>query len=247
MDALLTGGGLPTGSLVEICGYTNDGKTLLAESIALHFVRTHHVHVYYVSTKNACSGLRWSRLFKAGVGTKTAAPQTDGQPFSDIAAGMLLLRCESVGSLLELQLLIRGLLSGQIAGNPLDAKLVVVDSLTALLLPFQGDTHKAGLSQMVETLALLRQLADQQQKCVLVETLVLGNRKGESTVSTISRNWPSFASIRLLVKRLRKEPSSDDTSADLGKHNYEIVLEKSNYHRSGPTVACVCALGSGIE
>lgn len=257
---MLTGGGLLTGSLVELCGPTAGGKTLLADSIALHFVRTHRVPVYYVSTKNACSGLRWFRLLKAGVGTAAVQQrqQNDNDTVhntgrhqqqlrnSDIAAAMSLLRCESVHSMHELQLLLRGLLDK--TSDHSDYQLLIVDSLSALLLPFQGSMHKAGLSQMTETLGLLRQLADQQRKCVLVETLVLSDRavmhSGRQHVSTISRVWPSFASIRLFISRHRKLPAATSAKPDeVGTHAFEVMLLKSNNHCSGPSVACVIELG----
>lgn len=263
LDTLLTGGGLLTGSLVELCGPTAGGKTLLADSIALHFVRTHRVPVYYVSTKNACSALRWFRLLKAGVGAaaeqqphrhdhetvlKTGRHQQH-QRSGDIAAAMSLLRCETVHSLHELQLLLRGLLDH--TSDHSDYQLLIVDSLSALLLTFQGSMHKAGLSQMTETLGLLRRLADQQQKCVLVETLVLSDPAVADArrqhVSTISRVWPAFASIRLFVIRHRTLPTTTPGKADgVRTQAYEIVLLKSIYHCSGPNVSCVIELGVPI-
>lgn len=166
LDTILDGG-LLTGTLVEICGPAVEGKTLLLDALALHFVRRHRVPVLYVSTKNACSPLRWYNLLKAGVGLSNETPpaeddvvmdkSSDGDENyirdvehncdqrQDIADAMSLLRCESVRTLQELQFILSGLLkSSATSGAHSDWQLLCVDSLTVLLMPFMGQTHKTG-------------------------------------------------------------------------------------------------------
>lgn len=105
---------------------------------------------------------------------------------------------------------------------------------------------------MNETLALLRRLAVEQQKIVVAESLVLHDYPNEMneqiSLSTIARYWPSYASVRLYVRKSRAHNASedDDDDADL-LHAIEVTLLKSNQHRSGPDISCVLKIGNGID
>lgn len=246
LDELLSGG-LPTGCVTELCGPTCGGKTLLADAVALHCVRTLGLPVYHISTKRTLSAKRWFAQLSAGVGDGTASDLSSSavdcsgggeQPQRLLADAMARLRCESAPTLPDLVRVLRALCSPQAAtAAHRQCRMVIVDSLSSVLVPYQhadegggGDggggtrTHKAGMSLMCEALRLLRQLAAEQQKCVLVETLVLPGRH----LSTIARCWPSFAALRLFVKQ----------SALTEDNCFEIQLTKSTLHRSsGPAAA----------
>lgn len=111
---------------------------------------------------------------------------------------------------------------------------------------------------MNETLALFRRLAIEQQKIIIVETLVLSDKNGHpdevfsnvrskhnpTILSTISRYWPSFAAVRLYVHKPRSQNLVIKNSGEEDLQKIEVKLLKSNQHRSGPDISCIVKIGN---
>ncbi|KAF4518212.1 hypothetical protein B566_EDAN005937 [Ephemera danica] len=191
LDAVLNGG-LMTGELLEVYGFSGCGKTQLCLTLTASAAARLKAHVYYIDCKNDFSGTRLqSILYSQGV--------------RDEELGMAMERVQVVRPTSIHQLLTSlPYLHQQIQqkqNTSATTRLLIIDSLCSLLYPLIGDSSKmCGL--LVSLGIALRQLACQLELCVVLVNLAkhwydAEQDEAAEELPALGKVWFSFPNSRL--------------------------------------------------
>lgn len=172
-------GGLVTGNLVEICGLSGSGKTQLINTIALNAAsEPHQIGTFYLDSKHDFSGMRLYNILTARNGSNKKCGQI-----------MELIKVARIVEVAELIRVLRNLLLNIDKYN--NFKIIIVDSMPALWFLYHGDDFRQGIERLFSSLIrflisfmisgmayltqvtqLLRKLAVDHNKVVLIVNLV---------------------------------------------------------------------------
>ncbi|XP_030032997.2 DNA repair protein RAD51 homolog 4 [Manduca sexta] len=136
LDAL-TGGGIPTGTITELCGLADSGKTQLCFQIAINCAKNTDNTVLYLDTKGDFSAVRIQKIL-------------EGLKYShkDMALIMYRIRVIHIWTMEELVELFKNLNNKTLAIENL--ALIIIDSLPCLMFQYLGDDNKIGLTHLNE-------------------------------------------------------------------------------------------------
>lgn len=165
LDSMI-GGGLKETTVTEIAGETSSGKTQLC-LLAAVMTAQRSERVYYFDTTNSFSAARLQQLSEA----------TGPEELKAVLDNITVVTCHSIHALLS-SLNEIAQQASTTAPN-VWPKLVIIDSMSALLSPLVGASqHNQGHVLVAETARLLRHTADALQCSVLVTNHVVGAGSG---------------------------------------------------------------------
>lgn len=155
-------GGLLSGNLIDVCGFSSSGKTQLYTSIAVNWSIHHDYETFVVDTNGDFSGDRIKQMLSHRTDFKT-------DTLKHVMRNIKVEKCNSPFKLIEL---IRNLLQ-KIDFYP-KLKLLVIDSLPALWFLFHGNKRSFGQRQLAILADLLRKLA--VEHAIIVITINITTR-----------------------------------------------------------------------
>ncbi|KAG9492710.1 hypothetical protein GDO78_000942 [Eleutherodactylus coqui] len=207
LDTLLDSG-LYTGEVTEISGAPGSGKTQLCQSIAANVAATLHQRVCYIDTTGGLSGTRLLQLIQC----KTQ--QEDEQ-----AATLERIQVIHVFDAYKLLDVLQGLrqsFSQQLLRSGEKLRLVVVDSVCAVVYPLLGGKQTEGMAVMMYLARELKTLAHDFSLAVLVTNHIT---KDASAVSrpALGRSWSFVPSIRIQIHRDEKNKQGENRLVSLVK------------------------------
>lgn len=256
LDEILDGGGLARGTLLEIFGLSTAGKTQLCNTIALNLARQQHKCVYL--DVGICGGqFSATRLYRMLSTHKTVDRH--------ILDRICMQPIQTFDDLLET--LQKFICNSAVYDHLYD--VLVVDSMAAIwqlydrserdegrlfdlfyrMIIFVNDFIFAAFAQLVRTTQLLRTLAGERNKIILLVNS--GYRKLESAGNggcdqkeiikpLLGKCWESVPDVRLLIERL------DDESDEKWRHCRRIRIVRSSFQAATSPQCRVTITNAGI-
>ncbi|KAE8624880.1 hypothetical protein XENTR_v10006077 [Xenopus tropicalis] len=189
LDILLDSG-LYTGEVTEIAGAAGSGKTQTCQSIAVNVAYNLKQTVLYVDTTG---GLTASRLLQL-VQSRTKSEDEQVASLQRIEV----IRVFDIYKLFDAFQDLRHQISQQLlrSGEPL--RLVIVDSVCAVIYPMLGGKHTEGMAIMMQLARELQTLAHDYHLAILISNSITkdgatGNRPA------LGRSWSFVPSTRILL------------------------------------------------
>uniref|UniRef100_A0A4W2DN04 DNA repair protein RAD51 homolog 4 n=1 Tax=Bos indicus x Bos taurus TaxID=30522 RepID=A0A4W2DN04_BOBOX len=210
LDKLLDAG-LYTGEVTEIVGAPGSGKTQVCLCVAAHVAHGLQQNVLYIDSNGGLTASRILQLLQA------RSPDEEEQ------AGALqriqVVRAFDIFQMLDVLQDLRGAVSQQVSSSSGTLKVVVVDSVAAVVAPLLGGQQREGLALMMQLARELKTLARDLSVAVLVTNHMTRDRDSGQLKPALGRSWSFVPSTRLLL-------DSTQSSGSLGSWRV-VCLTKS--------------------
>ncbi|MEE6469713.1 hypothetical protein FKM82_008737 [Ascaphus truei] len=200
--------GLYTGELTEIAGAAGSGKTQVCQSIAVNVAYSLKQGVLYVDTTG---GLTASRLLQL---VQSRTEQEDEQIAS--LQRIEVVHVFDVYKMFDVLQDLRCRISQQVMsfGGPL--RLVIIDSVCAVIYPLLGGNQAEGMAIMMQLARELKTVARELSLAVLVTNHV--TKDGATGIRpALGRSWSFVPSTRILLKRHEGSKESERRTVSLTK------------------------------
>ncbi|XP_033904155.3 DNA repair protein RAD51 homolog 4 isoform X1 [Acipenser ruthenus] len=195
LDKLLDSG-LYTGEVTELIGAPGSGKTQVCLGVAVSVACDLKRNILYI---DSTGGLSASRLLQM-VQSKACKMEEHMEALRRIQVRQVF----SVFSLIEALQDLRSSGFHQVAGGSGSVKVVIVDSVAAVLSPIMGGRQTEGLSLMMQLAGELRTMARDLGVAVLVTNHM--TRDGNGVVKAgLGRSWSHVPRTRVLLQRVERE------------------------------------------
>ncbi|KAM9321325.1 DNA repair protein RAD51 homolog 4 [Gastrophryne carolinensis] len=229
---LLLDSGLYTGEITEIAGAAGCGKTQICQSIAVHVASTIKQRVCYIDTTGGLTGSRLLQL----VQTRTSQEEEQIASLQRIEV----IRAFSAYKLLDSLQDLRHSFSKQVI-RPGDAlRLVVIDSVCAVIYPLLGGKQTEGMAVMMHLARELQTLAHDYSLAILVTNHI--TKDGVTGIRpALGRSWSFVPRTRILIclqdvntqrghrtvslVKSPRQPSNLQVELEIGSHG---TLDESN-------------------
>uniref|UniRef100_A0A8C0AHH4 DNA repair protein n=1 Tax=Bos mutus grunniens TaxID=30521 RepID=A0A8C0AHH4_BOSMU len=210
LDKLLDAG-LYTGEVTEIVGAPGSGKTQVCLCVAAHVAHGLQQNVLYIDSNGGLTASRILQLLQART------------PDEEEQAGALqriqVVRAFDIFQMLDVLQDLRGAVSQQVSSSSGTLKVVVVDSVAAVVAPLLGGQQREGLALMMQLARELKTLARDLSVAVLVTNHMTRDRDSGQLKPALGRSWSFVPSTRLLL-------DSTQSSGSLGSRRV-VCLTKS--------------------
>lgn len=210
LDKLLDAG-LYTGEVTEIVGAPGSGKTQVCLCVAAHVAHGLQQNVLYIDSNGGLTASRILQLLQART------------PDEEEQAGALqriqVVRAFDIFQMLDVLQDLRGAVSQQVSSSSGTLKVVVVDSVAAVVAPLLGGQQREGLALMMQLARELKTLARDLSVAVLVTNHMTRDRDSGQLKPALGRSWSFVPSTRLLL-------DSTQSSGSLGSWRV-VCLTKS--------------------
>ncbi|XP_065055390.1 DNA repair protein RAD51 homolog 4-like isoform X2 [Rhopilema esculentum] len=211
LDILLNDG-LWTGEMVEICGVPGAGKTQLCKTVCANVVCETDTHVLFV---DCCGSFVCDRFAEIVTARKAFV---NPQHFDGVLSRIRLLRVlNAEGLLAEIEQTEQELISKKQVFYS-DLRLVVVDSINALVSPILGGGQTQGHMIMTKIGRILKRLAVEHNLAVIVTNSAVKDAANEGYKPALGKTWKSMPSTRLFLQTTEYS------------NRYHARLIKSNIH-----------------
>ncbi|XP_069470998.1 DNA repair protein RAD51 homolog 4 [Ambystoma mexicanum] len=191
LDKLLDSG-LYTGEVTEINGSAGSGKTQVCLGVAITAAHTLKQSVLYV---DSTGGLTASRLFEM-VQSQTEDEEEQVEAMQRIEV----VRVFDIFKMLDVLQDLRCSLSQQVSSSLGPVKVVIVDSVCAVVYPLLGGKQADGMALMMQLARELKTLARELSIAVLVSNHV--TREGSGVLRpALGRSWWFVPSTRILLEQ----------------------------------------------
>ncbi|XP_021104568.1 DNA repair protein RAD51 homolog 4 isoform X1 [Heterocephalus glaber] len=233
LDKLLDAG-LYTGEVTEIVGGPGSGKTQVCLCVAAHVAHSLQQNVLYIDSNGGLTASRLLQLLQAR--TQDEEEQAGALQRIQVAHAFDIFRM-----LDELQDL-RGAVAQQVTGSSGTVKVVVVDSVTAVVSPLLGGQQREALFLVLSVLlvccsspglALMMQLARELKTlardlgiAVLVTNHMTRDRDSGRLKPALGRSWSFVPSTRVLL-------DSPEEAGTSGRSQRMACLTKSPRQPTG--------------
>ncbi|CAI9162628.1 unnamed protein product [Rangifer tarandus platyrhynchus] len=190
LDKLLDAG-LYTGEVTEIAGAPGSGKTQVCLCVAANVAHGLQQNVLYVDSNGGLTASRILQLLQART------------PDEEEQAGALqriqVVRAFDIFQMLDVLQDLRGAVSQQVRSSSGTLKVVVVDSVAAVVAPLLGGQQREGLALMMQLARELKTLARDLSVAVLVTNHTTRDRDSGQLKPALGRSWSFVPSTRLLL------------------------------------------------
>ncbi|XP_068124812.1 DNA repair protein RAD51 homolog 4 [Hyperolius riggenbachi] len=191
LDFLLDSG-LYTGEVTEIAGASGCGKTQICQSIAVNVASSIKQRVCYIDTTGGLTGSRLLQLLQF------RTEQEDEQIAS--LQRIDVVRVFDVYRLLDVLQDLRNSFSQQVAQSGEVLRLIVIDSVCAVIYPLLGGKQTEGMAVMMHLARELQTLAHDYSLAILVTNHVI--KDGTSGIRpALGRSWSFVPSTRIILCR----------------------------------------------
>ncbi|XP_054946532.1 DNA repair protein RAD51 homolog 4 isoform X2 [Physeter macrocephalus] len=205
LDKLLDAG-LYTGEVTEIVGGPGSGKTQVCLCVAANVAHGLQQNVLYIDSNGGLTASRILQLLQA------RTPDEEEQS-SDLALQLSTQAATLAGALQRIQVVrafdifqmldvlqdLRGAVSQQVSSSSGTLKVVVVDSVTAVVAPLLGGQQREGLALMMQLARELKTLARDLSVALVVTNHMTRDRDSGQLKPALGRSWSFVPSTRLLL------------------------------------------------
>ncbi|XP_035690156.1 DNA repair protein RAD51 homolog 4-like [Branchiostoma floridae] len=188
LDDMLDGG-IYTGALTEVIGASGSGKTQICMSVAVHVASSLQQNVLYMDTAGACSGHKLQDILHNSAGERE----------STALSRIGFRRIFDPWQLLDLLQKTKAAISKQTDPFYSKLKLLIVDSVAAVLSPTLGGQQTEGHAIMLNISRQLKVLSSEHSIAVLMTNNVVHGELGEPWPG-LGRSWQHIPNTRLLVQ-----------------------------------------------
>ncbi|XP_032284892.1 DNA repair protein RAD51 homolog 4 isoform X1 [Phoca vitulina] len=190
LDKLLDAG-LYTGEVTEIVGGPGSGKTQVCLCVAANVAYDLQQNVVYIDSSGGLTASRILQLLQA------RTPEEEEQ------AGALqriqVVRAFDIFQMLDVLQDFRGAMFQQVSSASATVKVVVVDSVTAVVSPLLGGQQREGLALMMQLARELKTLARDLGMAVVVTNHMTRDRDSGELKPALGRSWSFVPSTRILL------------------------------------------------
>lgn len=227
LDQLLDGG-FYTCELVEVAGSAKAGKTQICHTVAVNVAVQSNNVVIYVDTTGGFS----ARRLKEILNHHTECSQQAGQ---DVLRRIHCCQVFDIYDLLSLLEDVRGTLEQDQHGDNSQVRMVIIDSVSALLAPLLGGSQVDGQALICHLAQALKTLSVEFYTSVLVtNTVVLGDSWDEKKPA-LGRSWQTVPHTRIMIK----EDHTYQEKPTAGKQRRKAVILKSQRQATGLSTSFV--------
>ncbi|XP_072273118.1 DNA repair protein RAD51 homolog 4 isoform X1 [Pyxicephalus adspersus] len=196
---LLLDSGLYTGEVTEIAAIAGCGKTQVCQSIAVNVASSIKQRVCYIDTTGGVTGSRLLQLLQS---------KTD-QEDEQISSLQRIDVCHvfDVYKLLDILQDLRHSLSQQVVRSGETLRLVIIDSVCAVIYPLLGGKQTEGMAAMMHLARELQTLARDYSLAILVSNHI--TKDSTSGIRpALGRSWSFVPSTRILLQRPEENAQS---------------------------------------
>uniref|UniRef100_A0A8D0H0Q0 DNA repair protein n=1 Tax=Sphenodon punctatus TaxID=8508 RepID=A0A8D0H0Q0_SPHPU len=191
LDKLLDSG-LYTGEVTELTGAPGSGKTQLCLSIAASVSHCLKQHLLYVDTTG---GLTAGRLLQL-IQSKTEDEEEQAEALQMIQV----VRVFDAYKMLDVLQELRCSIAQQVMSSSGPVKVLVVDSVSAVLYPLFGGRQPEGMALMMQLARELKTLARELSVAVMVTNHVTRDSSSGHLKPALGRSWSFVPSTRVLLE-----------------------------------------------
>ncbi|XP_032645555.1 DNA repair protein RAD51 homolog 4 isoform X1 [Chelonoidis abingdonii] len=191
LDRLLDSG-LYTGEVTELTGAPGSGKTQVCLSIAVSTSHDLKQNVLYV---DSTGGFTASRLLQLAQ-TRTGDEEEQVEALQRIQVA----RVFDVYKMLDVLQELRCSVSQQVLSSLGPVKVLVVDSVSAVICPLLGGRQAEGLALMMQLARELKTLARELSMAVVVTNHVTRDGSSGHLKPALGRSWSFVPSTRVLLE-----------------------------------------------
>ncbi|KAK2111414.1 DNA repair protein rad51d [Saguinus oedipus] len=190
LDKLLDAG-LYTGEVTEIVGGPGSGKTQVCLCVAANVAHGLQQNVLYVDSSGGLTASRLLQLLQA----KTQDEEEQAEALQRIQV----VYAFDIFQMLDVLQELRGTVVQQVTGSSGTVKVVVVDSVTAVVSPLLGGQQREGLGLMMQLARELKTLARDLGMAVVVTNHITRDRDSGRLKPALGRSWSFVPSTRILL------------------------------------------------
>ncbi|XP_027520331.1 DNA repair protein RAD51 homolog 4 isoform X1 [Corapipo altera] len=217
LDQLLDSG-LYTGEVTELMGAPGSGKTQVCLGIAASVSLGLRQHVLFL---DSTGGFIASRLYQM-----LQAQTEDEEEQLEALQRIQVVRVFDVYEMLSALQELRDHLSQQVVSSTGPLKIVVIDSVSAVIYPLLGGRQSEGLAIMMQLSRELKTLAREFSLAVVVTNQVTRDSSTGPLKPALGRSWSFVPSTRVLLE-------SKEASWDKGTTRRVAALVKSPRQPTG--------------
>lgn len=190
LDKLLDAG-LYTGEVTEIVGGPGSGKTQVCLCVAAHVAHSLHQNVLYIDSNGGLTASRLLQLLQCR--TRDEEEQAGALRRIQVAHAF------DIFQMLDRLHDLRGAVAQQVSGSSGTVKVVIVDSVTAVVSPLLGGQQREGLALMMQLARELKTLARDLGIAVMVTNHITRDRDSGRLKPALGRSWSFVPSTRVLL------------------------------------------------
>ncbi|XP_036922552.1 DNA repair protein RAD51 homolog 4 [Sturnira hondurensis] len=190
LDKLLDAG-LYTGEVTEIVGAPGSGKTQVCLCVAANVAHGLQQDVLYVDSNGGLTASRILQLLQARTldeGEQAAALRR-----------IQVVRAFDLFQVLDVLQDLRGAMAQQVSDSSGTVKVVIVDSVTAVVSPLLGGQQREGLALMMQLAQELKTLARDLGVAVVVTNHMTRDRDSGKLRPALGRSWSFVPSTRVVL------------------------------------------------
>ncbi|NWW16037.1 RA51D protein, partial [Falcunculus frontatus] len=209
LDQLLDSG-LYTGEVTELMGAPGSGKTQVCLGIAASVSLGLKQHVLFLDSTGGFTASRLYQMLRA---------QTEDEEEQAALQRVQVVRVFSIYELLSALQELRDRLSQQVVSSVGPLKMVVLDSVSAVIYPLLGGRQSEGLALMMQLSRELKTLAREFSLAVVVTNQVTRDSSSGPLKPALGRSWSFVPSTRVLLegKEATWEKATTQRVASLAK------------------------------
>ncbi|XP_008072482.1 DNA repair protein RAD51 homolog 4 isoform X2 [Carlito syrichta] len=199
LDKLLDAG-LYTGEVTEIVGGPGSGKTQICLCVAANMAHSLQQNVLYVDSNGGLTASRLLQLLQA----RTQDEEEQAGALQRIQVVHVFDIFQMLGVLQDL----RGTVAQQVSSSSGTLRMVVVDSVTAVVSPLLGGQQREGLALMMQLARELKTLARDLGMAVVVTNHITRDRDSGRLKPALGRSWSFVPSTRILLNVIEETGTS---------------------------------------
>ncbi|KFQ37373.1 DNA repair protein RAD51 4, partial [Mesitornis unicolor] len=200
LDQLLDSG-LYTGEVTELMGAPGSGKTQVCLGIAASVALSLKQHVLFLDSTAGFSASRLYQILQCQAEDEEEQASSPGAgPALEALQRVQVVRVFDVYEMLSAMQKLRDRLSQQVVSSVGPLKIVVVDSVSAVVYPLLGGRQSEGLAIMMQLARELKTLAREFSLAVVVTNQVTRDSSTGPLKPALGRSWSFVPSTRVLLE-----------------------------------------------
>ncbi|XP_070249759.1 DNA repair protein RAD51 homolog 4 isoform X3 [Myotis yumanensis] len=190
LDKLLDAG-LYTGEVTEVVGVPGSGKTQVCLCVAANVAHGLQQNVLYVDSNGGLTASRILQLLQART--------LDEEEQAGALQRIQVVRAFDIFQMLDVLQGLRGAVAQQVSHSSGTVKVVIVDSVTAVVSPLLGGQQREGLALMMQLALELKTLARDLGVAVVVTNHMTRDRDSGKLKPALGRSWSFVPSTRVVL------------------------------------------------